>query len=48
MAFLTQEQLELDWKTNPRWKGVTRPYSAADPSEGALAPFRFTSRSAHR
>ena len=30
MAFLTQEQLEHDWKTNPRWKGVTRPYSAAD------------------
>ncbi|WP_410497724.1 isocitrate lyase [Chitinibacter sp. S2-10] len=22
--------LEHDWKTNPRWKGVTRPYSAAD------------------
>jgi isocitrate lyase len=30
MAFLTQEQLEHDWKTNPRWKGVTRPYTAAD------------------
>ncbi len=30
MAFLTQEQLEHDWKTNPRWKGVARPYSAAD------------------
>ena len=30
MAFLTQEQLEQEWKTNPRWKGVTRPYSAAD------------------
>jgi isocitrate lyase len=24
------EQLEQDWATNPRWKGVTRPYSAAD------------------
>jgi isocitrate lyase len=23
-------QLELDWSTNSRWKGVTRPYSAAD------------------
>ncbi|QLI82230.1 isocitrate lyase [Chitinibacter fontanus] len=22
--------LELDWKTNPRWAGVKRPYSAAD------------------
>ncbi|WP_157314020.1 isocitrate lyase [Chitinibacter sp. GC72] len=22
--------LEHDWKTNPRWAGVTRPYSAAD------------------
>ena len=30
MAFLTKEQLEHDWKTNPRWKGITRPYSAAD------------------
>jgi isocitrate lyase len=30
MAFLTAEQLEQDWATNPRWKGVTRPYSAAD------------------
>ena len=30
MAFLTQEQLEQDWRTNPRWKGITRPYSAAD------------------
>lgn len=23
-------QVENDWKTNPRWKGVTRPYSAED------------------
>jgi isocitrate lyase len=22
------DQLELDWKTNPRWKGVLRPYTA--------------------
>ncbi len=22
------DQLELDWKTNPRWKGVFRPYTA--------------------
>lgn len=24
------QQIENDWATNPRWKGVTRPYSAAD------------------
>ena len=24
----TVDQLNLDWKNNPRWKGVTRPYSA--------------------
>ena len=24
------KQLENDWATNPRWKGVKRPYSAAD------------------
>lgn len=24
------EQLENEWKTNPRWKGVLRPYSAED------------------
>ncbi|GGP26947.1 isocitrate lyase [Silvimonas amylolytica] len=23
-------QLEQDWRENPRWKGVTRPYTAAD------------------
>ena len=22
--------LELDWRTNPRWEGITRPYSAED------------------
>lgn len=22
--------LEKDWKTNPRWRGVTRPYTARD------------------
>ena len=22
MAFLTQEQLEQDWRDNPRWKGL--------------------------
>ena len=31
---LTREQqiaaLEKDWAENPRWKGVTRDYSAAD------------------
>lgn len=31
MTFSAQvAQLEEDWKTNDRWKGVTRPYSAAD------------------
>ena len=30
MAWLTAEQLDKDWKTNPRWKGITRPYSGAD------------------
>ncbi|MEZ0471740.1 isocitrate lyase [Luteimonas salinilitoris] len=26
----TAEQITLDWNNNPRWAGVTRPYSAAD------------------
>jgi len=26
----TAEQLRLDWQNNPRWKGVTRAYSAED------------------
>jgi isocitrate lyase len=26
----TAEQLQLDWANNPRWKGITRAYSAAD------------------
>lgn len=26
----TAEQLKLDWTNNPRWAGVTRPYSAED------------------
>lgn len=30
MTFLDAAALEKDWKTNPRWKGVTRPYSGAD------------------
>ncbi|EHR71471.1 isocitrate lyase [Burkholderiales bacterium JOSHI_001] len=34
MTQLTREQqiaaLEKDWATNPRWKGIKRPYSAAD------------------
>ncbi len=30
MAFLDLEQLKADWRDNPRWKGVTRPYSAED------------------
>ena len=24
------EQLKLDWANNPRWAGITRPYSAED------------------
>ena len=30
MAFKTAAELEKDWKENPRWKGITRPYSGAD------------------
>jgi isocitrate lyase len=30
MAFLTADQLKADWRDNPRWQGVTRPYSAED------------------
>ena len=30
MAHLTAAELEKDWKTNPRWKGIARPYSGAD------------------
>ncbi len=30
MTFLSAADLEKDWKTNPRWKGVMRPYSGAD------------------
>ncbi|WP_149195204.1 isocitrate lyase [Luteimonas suaedae] len=26
----TAEQVQLDWNNNPRWAGITRPYSAAD------------------
>lgn len=26
----TAEQLKLDWNNNPRWAGVTRPYSAEE------------------
>ena len=24
------DQIQLDWDTNPRWKGITRTYTAAD------------------
>ena len=24
------DALEVDWRTNPRWEGITRPYSAKD------------------
>jgi isocitrate lyase len=30
MTFLTAEQLEREWSSNPRWKGVQRSYGAAD------------------
>jgi isocitrate lyase len=30
MTALTVAELEKDWKSNKRWEGVTRPYSAAD------------------
>ena len=30
MGFMNAEQLQKDWDSNPRWKGVTRGYSAAD------------------
>ena len=30
MTLLSAAQLEADWRDNPRWKGVTRAYSAAD------------------
>jgi len=26
----TAEQIRIDWQNNPRWKGITRPYQAAD------------------
>ena len=26
----TAEQLKLDWNNNPRWAGITRPYSPED------------------
>ncbi len=29
-ALPTAEQIRLDWHSNPRWKGVTRPYAAED------------------
>ena len=30
MTFLDAAALEKDWKTNPRWQGVKRPYKGAD------------------
>jgi isocitrate lyase len=30
MTLDVAQQIEHDWNTNPRWQGVTRPYSAAD------------------
>ena len=30
MTMLTAEQMQRDWETNPRWKGVIRGYTAAD------------------
>ncbi len=29
-ALPTAEQIQLDWDNNPRWKGITRGYAAAD------------------
>ncbi|HBK56031.1 MAG TPA: isocitrate lyase, partial [Xanthomonadales bacterium] len=29
-ALPTAEQLQQQWATDPRWQGITRPYSAAD------------------
>ena len=29
-AHATAEQLQNDWNANPRWQGITRPYSAAE------------------
>jgi isocitrate lyase len=29
-SLATAEQLRLDWQNNPRWKGITRAYSAQD------------------
>ena len=26
----TPEQIQHDWNTNPRWKGITRTYTAED------------------
>ena len=30
MTWLAAAELEKDWNTNPRWKGIMRPYSGAD------------------
>ena len=30
MAYLSVEQLKKEWAENPRWKGITRPYTAED------------------
>ena len=30
MSFETAAQINKDWDTNPRWKAIRRPYSAAD------------------
>jgi isocitrate lyase len=30
MPFMTAEQLKSDWASNPRWRGITRAYSAED------------------
>ena len=29
-SFLDSKSLKDDWATNPRWKGITRNYSAED------------------
>jgi isocitrate lyase len=43
MPFLTEQQLEQDWATNPRWKGIKRDYKAADVVRlRGTVPFDYT------
>ncbi len=29
-AMRNAEHIEMEWNTRPRWKGITRPYTAAE------------------